>query len=627
MTPPPPPSSPAPPARERESVRLRQRHDAAARARRQRRRAARQVRAGVRRRHLRHRQGAHRVVAGRAAQVLRLARHRHQDRPLPQPGRRHHVAVRARRGVRAARRRRGGPGPRQLRALSGRDAHARQQHHHRQDLLHRAGEGAPRRVPRKDRAGGAARHGRHPELDHARGHHAGPPRAGAGDLRHRAGRHHRRHRVDAVCGGAAAAALQRGRRELLLRVRVAGADPGRGGRAEDQAHAARREADLVHGAVAAADCVPLRGAAAGRDQEEAGAVLPGGARRGGVRARCVQHVPHPHDAAGAGRVQPADPHAAAGVAAAGAAGKVGAHGQQGGRALRAREHLHRGQVHGAVGRVPVGGARAGARGHGDGAAGGRDVGSGGGRRVERVAVAGALGVERVVRARGRGGGGQGVGGGAARGRHPGAGRVWGPRGGGQDGGDPARARREGAVPGHLPGHAAGGGGGGAARVRRAGGGLGGAQQGRGGEGGGVHAGGGQEQAGRHDAAGRAQDADPARGLRGGVAVRRGGDLRAAPPPLRGEPAAGARAGGARQPALRGRGLQRAAHGDRGGRAAPVLLRHAVPPGVHQPPGAPVAAVRGAGARRRAPARRPPPRARRHAQHPPAGPVARPPARF
>ena len=94
--------------------------------------------------------------------------------------------------------------------------------------------------------------------------------------------------------------------------------------------------------------------------------------------------------------------------------------------------------------------------------------------------------------------------------------------------------------------------------------------------------------GRHDAArGRPGEAAPRHA--GARDLRRGRDLRAPPPPLRGQqlPAPPARG---RRPGRLGHDARRAARRDHRAAGPPVLRRVAVPPGVQVAPGAPGAAV-------------------------------------
>ena len=76
-------------------------------------------------------------------------------RPLHQRRPRHDVALPARRGVRHRGRRRDRPGPGPLRALHRRQHQPRVQRHRRRDLRHGHPPRAPRRLPRRHRAGRA----------------------------------------------------------------------------------------------------------------------------------------------------------------------------------------------------------------------------------------------------------------------------------------------------------------------------------------------------------------------------------------------------------------------------------------------------------------------------------------
>ena len=95
---------------------------------------ANQVHRGDRRRDQRHRQGRDGEQHRRVHEDAGRARDRRQDRPVPERRRRHDVATRARRVLRARRRRRDGPRPGQLRALPGRHSGERQQPDDGQDL-------------------------------------------------------------------------------------------------------------------------------------------------------------------------------------------------------------------------------------------------------------------------------------------------------------------------------------------------------------------------------------------------------------------------------------------------------------------------------------------------------------
>ena len=142
--------------------------------------------------------------------------------------------VPARRGLRDRRRRRDRPRHRPLRALPRHRAEPGGERHHRPDLLagHRAR--APRRVPRRHRAGHSAHH-RRDQAPHAP---AGRRDAEARRDHHRDRRHGRRHRVAAVHRVGPADPPRARPCERLLRARLARAVHGRFRRAEDQAHAA-----------------------------------------------------------------------------------------------------------------------------------------------------------------------------------------------------------------------------------------------------------------------------------------------------------------------------------------------------------------------------------------------------
>jgi tRNA(Ile)-lysidine synthetase-like protein len=81
-----------------------------------------------------------------------------QARPVHQRRSGHDEPVPARRGVRHRRRHRDRPGSGALRALRAHDHRAQQQFHHRAHLRARHRQGAPRRLPRRDRAGHPAHH-------------------------------------------------------------------------------------------------------------------------------------------------------------------------------------------------------------------------------------------------------------------------------------------------------------------------------------------------------------------------------------------------------------------------------------------------------------------------------------
>ena len=117
-------------------------------------------------------------------------------RPVHQRRSRHDVAVPARRGVRDRGRRGDRPRPRPLRALHRREHVARVERHRGRDLQLGHPQGAPRRLPRRHRAGRPAHHGRDQAPHPARGREPGRRHR-----HHRDRRHGGRHRVAAVPGG------------------------------------------------------------------------------------------------------------------------------------------------------------------------------------------------------------------------------------------------------------------------------------------------------------------------------------------------------------------------------------------------------------------------------------------
>lgn len=141
-----------------------------------------EIHPGNRRSHLRHWQGHHCKQRGYNPQVMWPACDRHQDRPIHQHRCGHIFALWARwvngglnwdsapssspficidhaplmlsrRGVRAGRRRRGGPGSGKLRAFPRHSANQRQQLDHRQDLSVGHQQGEERRLPGQDCSG------------------------------------------------------------------------------------------------------------------------------------------------------------------------------------------------------------------------------------------------------------------------------------------------------------------------------------------------------------------------------------------------------------------------------------------------------------------------------------------
>ena len=179
--------------------------------------AADQARLRHRRRRLVPRQGAHRLQPGPPAPLARAAGHDAEARPLPQRRPRDDEPVPARRGLRHQRRRRDRPRHRALRAVPRHRPQPDRQRHHRAGLLDGDRQGAPRRLPRRHRAGDPAHHQRDQgprPRDGRRGHRRG---------HHRGRRHRRRHRVAAVPRGRAPGPPRRRPRQRLLPARLAGA--------------------------------------------------------------------------------------------------------------------------------------------------------------------------------------------------------------------------------------------------------------------------------------------------------------------------------------------------------------------------------------------------------------------
>ena len=231
-----------------------------------------------------HRRRLHRTPArlprpeGRAAEVRSVHQHRPGD----------DVAVPARRGVRHRGRRGDRPRSRPLRALHGREHVARVERHRRRGLQLGHPQGAPRRLPRRHRAGRPAHHGRDQAPDPADRRDAGRRRRD-----HRDRRHGGRHRVAAVPGGDPP--VPRGRRAPPRDVHPphARAVHRPRGRAQDQADAALGQRAAPHRYRAGHADLPLRGrAAAGRAQEDR-AVRLAAARGDRLRPRRRQHLQDP----------------------------------------------------------------------------------------------------------------------------------------------------------------------------------------------------------------------------------------------------------------------------------------------------------------------------------------------
>ena len=198
------------------------------------------------------RQGDHHRLTRSSLPFPRTPRRAPEARPLRERRPGNDEPVRARRGVRARRRRRDGPRPRSLRTIHGREPPSRLERHDRRGLQLRDREGTARRLPRQDRAGDPAHHRRDQGADPqpCRGRERGP--------RHRrGGRHRRRHRVAPVPRGDPPAA-QRGRaRPMRVRPRQPHAVHRTDRRAEDEAHPALGEGAAFDRDPARRDRVPL----------------------------------------------------------------------------------------------------------------------------------------------------------------------------------------------------------------------------------------------------------------------------------------------------------------------------------------------------------------------------------
>ena len=210
-------------------------------------RDAHQARLRHRRRRLLARQGPDGVQPRQPSEGARSARHDAEARPLPQRRPRDDEPVPARRGLRHQRRRRDRPRHRPLRAVPRHRPRPDRQRDDRAGLLERDRQGAPRRLPRRHRAGDPAHHQRD------QGPHPRDGRPGRRRRDHRGRRHRRRHRVAAVPRGRPPGPPRHRPRQLLLPARLAGAlhrpvrraedqaDPALGGRAAPGRHPARRD--------------------------------------------------------------------------------------------------------------------------------------------------------------------------------------------------------------------------------------------------------------------------------------------------------------------------------------------------------------------------------------------------
>ena len=130
-----------------------------------------QARVRHRRRRLLPREGAHGLQPGQPAEGARSAGHHAEAGPLPQRRSRDDEPVPARRGVRHRRRRRDRPRHRPLRAVPRHRPRPDRQRDDRAGLLDGDRQGAPRRLPRRHRAGDPAHHQRDqgPDPRHGRG--------------------------------------------------------------------------------------------------------------------------------------------------------------------------------------------------------------------------------------------------------------------------------------------------------------------------------------------------------------------------------------------------------------------------------------------------------------------------
>ena len=163
------------------------------------------------------------------------------------------------------------------RYVSTRDQPA-QQLHDRRSLRHGDREGAPRRLPRRHRAGDPAHH-RRDQAPHPR------RRRGRRRLHRRDRRHGRRHREPALPRGDPPVRLGRRPRERPLRPPDAGAVHRDGRRAEDQADAAQREGADRARHPARHPPLPRRAAAREEGEGEDRALLQRRGEPGDQRAR------------------------------------------------------------------------------------------------------------------------------------------------------------------------------------------------------------------------------------------------------------------------------------------------------------------------------------------------------
>ena len=175
-----------------------------------------------------------------------------QARPLSQRRSRHHVALRAWRGLRHQRRRRDRSRPRPLRALHGRCRPQDRLGLLGARLFERAGEGAPRRLPRQDHPGHPACHQRDQGLDRHR-------RRGGRFHALRDRRHRGRHRGPALLRGDPPVQPGPPARPMHLHAPDAAALSGRLRRAQDQADPALRQGAALHRPSARCAGLPLGG--------------------------------------------------------------------------------------------------------------------------------------------------------------------------------------------------------------------------------------------------------------------------------------------------------------------------------------------------------------------------------